>query len=92
MLLGEGATRTRLQIHLECNGSRLVAKGDITFKPPRPLFRCMGHFARIMLCKPRAKILGDANLKVLAVATFDNAHISHMLPPHFRRNLLDGRH
>src|SRR6185312_11358538 len=83
-LLGEGAAGGRLQVFLERGRLCLVTGGDVSLDPPWPVLRGVRHFARIMPGQSCAQVVGDSDVEMLRIETFQNVDILHG-PPCRRR-------
>jgi hypothetical protein len=62
-------------------GLLYVAEGDISLQPPRPVLRRVWDFTGVMLFEPRSEIVGDADVKVLGIETFEEINVFHRAHP-----------
>src|SRR4051794_19529812 len=77
VLFRKCAARTRLQVFLESDRARFVAKCDVGLEPPRSILGRVWNLAGIVLSQPCSKVIGNADIEMLGLETFENIDVFH---------------
>src|ERR1700736_2233921 len=78
ILLRESSTRSRLQVFFEGDSQRRVGECNIGSHPPRSVLRGMWHLAGVVLSQPSTQIVGDPDVEMFAIKTFQNVDVFHV--------------
>src|SRR6476660_3139148 len=78
-LFGEGPAGGG-QVFFECERLSLIAECDVGLDLPRPVFRRMRDLTGVVLFQSRAQIVGDADVEMLGIQTFEVVDVFHRSP------------
>jgi hypothetical protein len=77
VLLRKRAAGTRLQIFFEGESALFNAEPNIGLQPPRPELGSMNDLAGVVLGQSRRHAVGDADLEMLGIVTFEDVDVFH---------------
>jgi len=66
---------------LECIGLMFVTEGHIGLQPPRPILQGVRDLAGVVLLQPCPEVVGDADVEVLGIETFEKINLFHRMDP-----------